>query len=581
MLRRLSVDNAFAIALILLLFPSFLIAVSSDEPLPDPVALRFANDQDALFADGPNLVLVQARHLGSDRWVAARPDSYRVEVQGPANLIEDVAREPRNPFVLVPVQAGAEVTIRLVAKRTSTERRFRVSQPQPADPVTLHVGLDHTTHPYTGLGAGVMFYDNQFNISDELFDWCFKDVNTQIVHALIRPDFEPVNDNDDWQTLNADAFDWSACERLFWILWHAKQRNPDLKVHACLYSPPAWMKANDDTAGDAGLKEGEAFKLEMAEYVYAFLKHAEWKGTVIDYVCLFNEPDWPHTQDGTHYDSLLELAKTHVQVRDAITQLIDKDPDFNQYPDYVFPETLGAGSITRAGSQSNQLAEFVDSGALDHLAAWGVHDYWNTGGYWPVRFHELRRFTKAGNKPIWMTEWAQRFPKADLASGMEYARSMLNALRLGSSAWMAFEWVHPAANQSGLISSQWGEDVPETRYWRSKAYFVFKQIANTSPAGGNCVEIGIGEKSPAEPIESLEFLAVRKDDKLVVHLVNDLPISRPYRVIGNGFGEPESAWLTDFRNDCAEQGVSRSQGSIPPHALLTLEWKIAPPIPDR
>ena len=571
MFQRRTPHIVAAIFPVMLMLCHAVIAAPPDEPLPDPVALRFANEQDNLFADGPNVIGVQARYAGSDRWVEALPDSYRVEVRGPASRIEDVSRQPRNPFVLVSDQAGAEVTVRLIAQQASAERRFRISKPQMAEPVKLRVDLDRPTHTYTGLGAGVMFYDNQFNISDELFDWCFQDVDTQIVHALIRPDFEPTNDNDQWQTLNGDAFDWSACERLFWILWHAKQRNPDLKVFACLYSPPAWMKANDDTAGDAGLKDGEQYKLEMAEYIYAFLKHAQWKGTAIDYVCLFNEPDWPHTQDGAHYASLLDLAKTHVRVRDAIKQLIDNDPEFNQHPAYVFPETLGAGSITRSGAQSDQLAEFVRSGALDHLAAWGVHDYWNTGGYWPVRFNELRRFTEAGDKPIWMTEWAQRYPKADLASGMEYGQSILNALRLGCSAWMAFEWVHPAANQSGLISTQWGEGVPETRYWRSKAYFVFQQIANTSPAGGKCVSIGADKDIPTE---GLEYLAIGEDDKLVVHVVNDLPISRPYTVAGNGLGKPTTAWLTDFQHDFAEQAAANSRGHVPPHALLTLEYRV-------
>lgn len=565
----------FFIPLLILASCHVVDAQSPEEPLPDPVELRVADQHDVLYAGGPNLVRVQARYEGSDRWVDARPDSYTVEAIGPATVVEDVSRQPRNPFMVIPDQAGADVTVRLVADQVSAERRFSILEPQTAQSVALQIALDRPAHDYTGIGAGVMFYDNQFNIDDRLFDWCFKDVDTQIVHALIRPDFETTNDNDDWQVLDNDAFDWSACERMFWILWHAKQRNPDLKVYACLYSPPAWMKANDDTAGDAGLKDGDQYKLEMAEYVYAFLKHAEWKGTVIDYLCLFNEPDWPHTQDGSHFKSLTELARTHVQVRDAITRLIDNDPDFDHYPQYVFPETLGAGSITRAGGESDQLADIVRSGTLDHLAAWGVHDYWNTGGYWPVRFSELQRFTKKDDKPIWMTEWAQRFPKSDLASAMDYGRSLLNSLRLGSSVWMAFEWVHPSANQSGLISTQWGEEVPETRYWRSKSYYVFKQIANTSPPGGRCIAMDLTGAALDEPATGFECLAIAKADKLIVHLLNDLPISRPYEITSPELSKPMTAWLTDHQNEFAEQEAPASQGRLPPYAMLSLEYKVA------
>ena len=113
-----------------------------------------------------------------------------------------------------------------------------------------------------------------------------------------------------------------------------------------------------------------------------------------------------------------------------------------------------------------------------------------------------------------MTEWAQRYPRGDLYSGMEYGRNILNALRLGASAWMAFEWLHPSENQSGLISTQWGEDHPETHYWRSTAYHVFKQIANTSPAGGRVVPIQ-ADLDGSNPWGSIQYLAVCSEGKKV------------------------------------------------------------------
>ncbi|QDV64543.1 glycoside hydrolase [Crateriforma conspicua] len=549
-------------------------AASPDEPPKKVVAFRVAEPDDGLFAGGPDLIHIQARYEGSDRWSSADPETYQVKIKGSASLVQDPTGEPRNPFVIIPESAGDAVTVRLTAGNVASEVALDVAEPASSGPVTLRIHPDQTGHPYTGLGAGVMFYDNQFNISNDLFDWCFRDVDTQLVHALIRPDFEPTNDNDDWQSLNNDAFDWSRCERLFWILWNAKQRNPDLKVFACLYSPPPWMKTNQATTGDGGLKKGDQYRLEMAEYVYAFLKHAKWKGTTIDYLCLFNEPDWPHTQDGTHYTSLTELAETHVQVRNAIIELIEADDEFDHLPQFVFPETLGAGSITRAAKDSDRLADFVQSGQLDHLAAWGVHDYWNTGGYWPVRFQELRRFTKSDQQPIWMTEWAQRSPKSDLASAMEYGRNITNALRLGCSAWMAFEWAHPAQNQSGLISTQWGEGYPQKRFWRSKAYYVFQQIANTSPAGGQCVPIEIDAGGDGRQPGGLEALCVRKDDQMVVHIVNDRPTRRPYTVTGPGVGDPDAAWLTDHTNNFTPLSQHQSQGQIPPHAVLTLQYSL-------
>lgn len=488
---------------------------------PAKVITQLHLDGPKVLNYGPNLIKVWAQYDGSKRWRQAKPEEYDLKIDGSAKIIPDISQQPVNPFTL---SANADeqltVTASAIVGDVETEKKFKASELQSRRTLSLSIDPDANSHEFTGTGAGAMFYDNQFTIDNILFDWCFKDVNTEVLHILIRPDFEPVNDNDDWQVLDNEAFDWAACERIFWICWHAKQRNPDLKIYACLYSPPSWMKANDDTVGDAGLKEGEHSRLEMAEYVYAFLKHAEWKGTVIDYLCLFNEPDFAHSQDGNYIKSLTELAKTQAFVSEKVDQLIAADPDFDHQPKYVFPETLGPGSITRAGEQTIELAKLAEEGLLDHLAAWGVHDYWNSGdNYWNRRYQELKDFPGVDQRPIWMTEWAQRYPRGDLASAMEYSENMLNALRLGASAWMAFEWAHPAPSQSGLISTHWGEDIPEKRFWRSKSYYAFRQISNTSPAGGEVLKTKsvINEKTDGG---SVETLVIRKDDQLVVHLLN-------------------------------------------------------------
>ena len=526
---------------------------------------------------GPNLLTIWVKD--EKRWRQAKPDEFKLEVDGAAKILPDVCKEPVNPVTLVPDDDGT-VTVKAFALEgdAETEKKFNVAALEAKQTLSIDVDPTKPSHPYSGMGAGAMFYDNQFTIDNQLFDWCFKDVETQFLHVLIRPDFELENDNDDWQDLDDEAFDWEKCQRLFWITWHAKNRNPDLKIYACLYSPPAWMKANDATTGEAGLKEGENYRLEMAEYVYAFLKHAEWKGTVIDYLCLFNEPDFPHQQDGNYIESLTELAQTHKFVSEKVIELIDADPDFDHKPKFVFPETLGPGSITRAKEESKKLTTLTEEGLLDDLTAWGVHDYWNSGGgYWNKRYKELREFPGVGDKPIWMTEWAQRHSRGDLASAQEYGQKILNALRLGASAWMAFEWAHPAPNQSGLISTQWGEGFPKKRFWRSKSYYVFKQIANTSPAGGEVLEmkLKVNGKAPGEKIESL---AIKKDDKLVVHLLNTH--NRPLRFKLNIKGD-ESFKLKAVRQTAASSNDElikddvvdkNNAGELRPYSLLTLQF---------
>lgn len=551
---------------------------TTEKPVQPIKQLRI--DGPDILNHGSNLITVLAKTKKG--WRQAKPEDFRLEVtKGSAKIVPDICGLPVNPIT---ISADEDEQLTVITKATvgeaESKKEFSVKKLKAKQTFSIEVDSNSDSHQFTGMGAGAMFYDNQFTIDKKLFDWCFKDVDTEILHILIRPNFEPTNDNDDWQVLDNEAFDWDACQRLFWICWHARQRNPDLKIYACLYSPPAWMKANDDTAGDAGLKEGEQYRLEMAEYVYAFLKHAKWKGTTIDYLCLFNEPDFPHSQDGNYVASLTELAKTHAFVREKVNQLIDADPDFNHKPDYIFPETLGPGSITRAGKQTKELAELTREGLLDDLKAWGVHDYWNSGGnYWKERYRELQKFPGVDDRPIWMTEWAQRYDRGDLASSMEYGQNILNALRQGASAWMAFEWAHPAPNQSGLISTQWGEGFPKKRFWRSKSYYVFRQICNTSPTGGKVLNLKMKIDGKAAD-HSVEALAIRKDGSLVVHLLNtkNRPLKYDLNITGDDWSKLRAIRrTTPSKNDELTKDVdtgSGKAGEVAAYSLLTLEYSI-------
>src|SRR5262249_19514628 len=156
--------------------------------------------------------------------------------------------------------------------------------------------------------------------------------------------------------------------------------------------------------------------------------------------------------EGMYLPDLGALADTFVECSRALNTLIAADSDLKKPPVYVFPDTLGAGAITRGGANSLKLR--ARARLLDGVGVWGVHDYWNQSGtYWNDRFKELRAFPGVGKRPIWMTEWAQRYRRGDLASGVEFGANILNALRLGAEAWMVFEWCHPSGNQSGLIST--------------------------------------------------------------------------------------------------------------------------------
>ncbi|MEM6330893.1 MAG: hypothetical protein AAF790_11665, partial [Planctomycetota bacterium] len=376
-----------------------------------------------------------------------------------------------------------------------------------------------------GFGGGVLFYDNQWDLSrgDEIWDWCFADIDATFLHILARPDYEPVNDNEDWRTLDTRRMDFAASDRAIRVTRKALAKDPDLKIYLSLYSPPAWMKTNNATGGEGSLKPGLAYRRELAEYLFAYLKRLQGAGVAVDYLAMFNEPDWTHSQDGMHFADLGELADVFDQTAAALEELIAADGTLAM-PTLVFPDSLGAGSLTRSRQNTPKLLARSEMLAR-RVGVWGVHDYWNQGGYWPVRFRELRDFPPVGDKPIWMTEWAQRYRYGDLESANEYGANILNAVRLGAQAWMVFEWCHPSQNQSGLISCDWGAKPPRRRYWRSKAYYVFQQLANATPAGAmvlpSVARSRDGLLDPAaNQSQVLEHLAVAADGRLILHLHN-------------------------------------------------------------
>ncbi len=535
---------------------------------------------EAMAAGQVYLIRVEAQADTGKNWTSADPDRFQVAVSGAGELVVDPALKPMNPLTIaIPAAASGEVNVLVTATNgVVASRRFTLGPPPPPRECVAEINPTRVTHRFAGLGGGVLFYDNQFDIGrgSELYDWCFADVKAAFLHLLIRPDCEPGNDNDDWRKLAGSGFDFQSAGRAWRIAREALRRNPGLKVYASLYTPPAWMKSNDSRRGDGTLKDGPGYRQELAEFVFAWLKQAQAQGVPVHYLAFFNEPDWPHTQDGMHFKDLGVLADTFAECAAALDALIAADGSLKVKPLQVFPDALGPGSITRGGANTERLRARTDK--LDRADVWGVHDYWNTGGdYWVNRYRELRAFPGVGDKPIWMTEWAQRYRHGDLDSALEYARNMLNALRSGAEAWMVFEWIHPYGNQSGLISTDWGEQTGERRYWRSKAYHVFRQIANTTPAGSEVVEM-----KAVSGGEGVEYLALRHAGRVIVHLVNSgsTPVNVTLR-LGAATHRVVQGWqttpFTDMQSvQTARSGAPGASGqvqpgySIPAYALVTL-----------
>jgi hypothetical protein len=530
-----------------------------------------------------NLVHVEGLYDGKT-WKEVPPAQFTVKVTGAGSIVDDPAAKPMNPFeVRGDDVASGKLTVEVRSGPVAATRTFEVGSVKTVGLFEATVNPSVVSHRFTGLGGGVLFYDNQFDITakDDIVDWCFKDVRASFLHVLIRSDYEKDNDNDDWKVLDLSKFDFKSLERPLRIIKQARERNPDLKIYASLYSPPAWMKTNNDTKGKGSLKDGLRYRQELAEYVFAYLKRLDQENIPVHYLAFFNEPDFPHTQEGMHFPDLGVLAETFHECAKALDTLIDADASLKKKrPTYVFPDVLGPGAITRSGKNSLKLRERLK--LLDKVGVWGVHDYWNQPGtYWNDRFKELRAFP-VGAKPLWMTEWAQTEQHGDLYSAVEYGTYILNALRLGAEAWMVFEWCHPSGNQSGLISTDWDAKAPRERYWRSKSYHVFRQIANTTPPGGQVVAMKGQFKGTSQGKGAgVEYLAVRHEGNVVVHLMNTEPAPVGFRVAIPGLSKEIEARMTTPFADLAEVPAADLKiasgavnGVVPGNSLMSITAQV-------
>jgi O-glycosyl hydrolase len=387
----------------------------------------------------------------------------------------------------------------------------------------ITVQTARTRQVFEGLGAGAIFYEghitslaarNKNERQEQLYDDMFTRVPTRFLQLMIRETHEPQNDNNDPYTPAFEDKNFEYCKHTIQIAKAALKRQPEIQLYATLYTPPPWMKTNNDASGGgearATIKPG--MELELAEYVWAFLAHMQKNGVPIQYLSIANEPDWPHTQPGYFL-----TAEKNAALFKTVGEYLDKMA--KKYPDVPRPKLVGPNTLSAPGAAKDYVPLLMKS-AGKYLDVIGSHDYDPRGDRWGA----LRKL--AGNKPVWVTEWCAR--KKDTSPGMiqsamEYGVAMHEAFLGGANVFMAYDWVYPPRDSGeALIHVKWGED-----YTLTKPYYLFRQWAEPLKPGMRLVEVGVTGRA-ADGVKPTAFIA--PDSRtLVVHIVNaqdkDAPIA--------------------------------------------------------
>lgn len=443
-----------------------------------------------------------------------------------------------------------------------------------------------TVHPakirqeFQGMGCGEIFYEahvtslgarGKAEEQEKLYDAMFRDVNTDVLQIFIRHDHEPVNDNDDPYSPAFDEKNFGYCKHTLAMCEAAKKRRPGMKLHAVFYTPPAWMKTNNDPGGGGEargtLKPG--LELEAGECIWAFLDHMRRHGQTVDYLSISNESDWPHTQPG-----YFMTTARYVEVFGKITAYLAEMA--RRHPETPRSKIVAPNNLSAVDCAKKILPPLLDKhGAFVDVV--GCHDYDRRGHRWKTLADLCQ------GRPLWQTEscFNGRDDSPDLIrSATEQWLNMTEAFNEGVNVWMAYDWVYPPRKGGeALIHVNWG-----STFHKTKIYHGFRQWCAPLEKGMRVVDTEVSGKAASgiakAGVKASAFLS-GDGKRLIVHIANVQ--NEPACVtlnIGGAFARAAiQRTRTSSDEDCASlPAATMNEGitaeNLPSRGLLTLFLKL-------
>ena len=389
-----------------------------------------------------------------------------------------------------------------------------------AEPTRIAIHPKSQKQVFDGMGCGTIFYSghitslakrNKHKLQQQFYDELFKDVRTEYLHLMIRPAFEPKNDNDDPYTLNFTEKAFEKNRAALEVSKAARKRRPNIKLFATLYTPPAWMKTNGKP--DGGGKERGTLKPglteELGEYMWAYLVHMQRNGEPVHYLSICNEPDWEHDQPSY----FLTPDQHAVLLRDLMVYF---DRMVAKHPDIKMPKIAAPNLLSTVGTAKRYWPAMQKLGVDKRVDVVASHDYDRRGHRWAT----LREL--AGDRPLWCSEWCWNGKDTSpdlIKAASEFWLVMTEAFNDGANVWMAYDWAYPPREGGeALTHVEWGQS-----YHKTKIYYAFKQWSNPLTPGMRIVDSKVtGPSASGISSPGVKASAFVSPDgaKLVIHTVN-------------------------------------------------------------
>jgi O-glycosyl hydrolase len=440
----------------------------------------------------------------------------------------------------------------------------------------LRINPSKLLQDFQGMGCGAIFYEahitslaagNKQELQGKLYDDMFREVRTDFLQLMIRHDHEPQNDNADPYNPQFKPEWFAYADHTLAICKAARERNPAIRFYATLYTPPPWMKTNNDPSGGgkarATIKPGT--ELELAEYSWAFLAHMQRGGYPVEFLSIANEPDWPHDQPGYNLES-----KAYAKLIGQVAAYLDAMA--KRYPEVPRVKLVGPNNLSAVSSDG--WTSQADSASRAAIAVVGTHDYDRRG----ERFVPLRK--TAGKRPLWVTEWCVNGPDnspALIHSAAEFWLAMTEAFNQGVNTWMAYDWAYPPREGGeALMHINWGNG-----YKKTKIYEGFRQWCTPLVPGMRVVESRLSGESAtgiSQPgVKAAAFLSA-EGKRLVAHVANVQDRPAEFRIDPGQRFAAAAPVITRTSGDEDNAKVPLPDKSksltLPPRSMSTWVWTI-------
>jgi O-glycosyl hydrolase len=423
-----------------------------------------------------------------------------------------------------------------------------------------------TMQGFGGFGAKDVYWNSGPFTSPSFVNDLINDLGLTILRDNIPTNFEDVNDDNDPNTTTLSNFHYGSFTDHIQYLKDMKAAGLQ-KLIISSWSPPAWMKTNNNVNGpkaDAPAYNPNPTSAnnqlrtdmydEFAERCVAYIKIVKQETGIDVYaISLQNEPRFSEPYESCVFngEALRDLIKV-VGARLAKEGMSTKIfmPEDIGYLDGVSGMVQPTLNDADARKYTNIIA--VHGYALDGVTANSPDAItWQTMYSWGAQY----------GMPLWMTETSGY--SNDMKGAIDLSKAMYTAINFGNvSAWLYWELSQQTIDEFSLMSSS-GE--------KSKRYYVSKNFYHYVRPGDYRI------KCAADDNSNIYALAFKNDAEktTTIILINDNASDKAIKLSGNSSPAQFNQYITSANEDCKDHGVMKSTDALllPSNSVTTLYKK--------